>query len=233
MNIDNLPDKAANRLKELRKKYKVSFENLHLRGKELQLLTVSDLEPLLAGKDPFRDVQDFPFWVKLWEASMVLADLMISTPPAHGGTLLELGAGLGAPGIAAALNGYAVTLSDYEPHILDFQRVSVAANGLKGVECKIIDWKKPPELEQFQTIIGAEILFREEFFEPLLKVFRKYLAPNGVIYLAHDVRRKSLPQFLLKAEKDYEIAVSTRKMKSSDGEITIIVNRLIPRQQKK
>jgi predicted nicotinamide N-methyase len=164
---------------------------------------------------------------------MVLADLLLVVPPPAGGSkLLELGAGLGAPGLAAALNGYQVTLSDYEPHILDFQRVSAAANGLKGVECRIIDWKAPPDLEPFHTIIGAEILFREEFFEPLLQVFRKYLAADGVIYLAHDIRRKSLPQFLLKAEKEYEIAVSNRKMTSADGEMTIIINRLTPRHTK-
>lgn len=232
MNIENLPDKAAKRLRELRKKYTVAFDTLHLRDRELKILTVTDLEPLLAGKDPFKDVESFPFWVKLWEAAMVLADLLLAAPPAGGRKLLELGAGLGAPGLAAALNGYQVTLSDYEPHILEFQRVSAAANGLKGIECRIIDWKTPPDLETFDTIIGAEILFREEFFEPLLQVFRKYLAADGVIYLAHDVRRKSLPQFLLKAEKEYEIAVSTRKMKSADGELTIIVNRLVPRHPK-
>jgi predicted nicotinamide N-methyase len=230
MKVENLPDKAATRLREVRKKYQVAFENLQLRGKEIKLLTVTDLEPLLAGKDPFKDVESFPFWVKLWEAAMILADLMMATPPPEGKRLLELGAGLGAPGIAAALNGYQVTLSDYEAHILEFQRISAAANGLKGLECRIIDWKKPPELKKFDTLIGAEILFREEFFEPLLQVFRQYLAPGGVIYLAHDVRRKSLPQFLLKAEKEYEIAVSTRKMKSSEEEITIIVNRLLPRK---
>ncbi|MGV1100171.1 class I SAM-dependent methyltransferase [Thiovibrio sp. JS02] len=230
MDPSQLPEKQYNMLREIRKKYKVDFSPLQLRGKEIQLLQVTDLETLLAGKDPFKNVQDFPFWVKLWEAAMVLADLMLTTPPRkEGQSLLELGAGLGAPGLAAASNGYAVTLSDYEPHILDFQRVSAAANGLKGINCRLIDWLKPPSLPRFDTIIGAEILFREEFFAPLLNVFRSLLADDGVIYLAHDVRRKSLPQFLLLAEKEYEIAVSARKMRSDDKELTIIVNRLTRR----
>ena len=230
MNPAQLPEKQYARLREIRKTYKVDFDPLRLRGKEIQLLQVTDLEPLLAGKDPFQDVADFPFWVKLWEAAMVLADLMLTTPPAkEGQTLIELGAGLGAPGLAAALAGYRVTLTDYEPHILDFERVSAAATGLKGVECRLLDWLKPPTLPRFDTIIGAEILFREEFFAPLLNIFRSLLAEQGVIYLAHDVRRKSLPKFLLLAEKEYEIAVSSRKMRSQGKELTIIVNRLTKR----
>jgi predicted nicotinamide N-methyase len=230
MDPAQLPEKQYARLREIRKNYKVDFAPLRLRGKEIQLLQVTDLEPLLGGKDPFENVEDFPFWVKLWEAAMVLADLMLTTPPAkEGQTLLELGAGLGAPGLAAALAGYRVTLTDYEPHILDFQRVSAAATGLKGVECRMLDWLKPPTLPRFDTLIGAEILFREEFFAPLLNIFRALLADQGVIYLAHDARRKSLPKFLRLAEKEYEIATNARKMRSNDKELTIIVNRLTRR----
>jgi len=227
MDPSQLPEKQYEILREIRKNNKVAFSPLRLRGREIQLLQVTDLEQLLAGKDPFQDVDHFPFWVKLWEAAMVLADLMLTTPPEQEGqTLLELGAGLGAPGLAAALTGYRVTLSDYEPRILDFQRVSVAANGLKGVECRRLDWLAPPPLPRFDTIIGAEILFRESFFEPILNTLRTLLAENGLVYLAHDARRKSLPEFLLLAEKEYEIAVSARKMRSGDKERTIIINRL-------
>lgn len=230
MDPTQLPEKQYARLREIRKNYKVDFEPLRLRGKEIQLLQVTDLEPLLGGKDPFQDVESFPFWVKLWEAAMVLADLMLTTPPTkEGQTLLELGAGLGAPGLAAALAGYRVTLTDYEPHILDFQRVSAAATGLKGVECRMLDWLKPPDLPRFDTIIGAEILFREEFFSPLLNIFRALLADQGVIYLAHDARRQSLLKFLRLAEKEYEIATNARTMRSDDKELTIIVNRLTRR----
>ncbi|HIJ78442.1 MAG: protein N-lysine methyltransferase family protein [Desulfobulbaceae bacterium] len=230
MDPTTLPEKEYKRLREIRKKYKVDFEPLKVRDKEIQLLQVTDLEPLLAGKDPFKDVEDFPFWVKLWEAAMVLADLMVTMPPPKkDATLLELGAGLGAPGLAAALNGYQVTISDYEPHILDFERVSAAASGLSGVQFKLIDWLKPPDLPKFDMIIGAEILFREEFFTPLLTVFKKLLAPDGVIYLAHDIRRKSMPKFLLQAEKEYVIATSKRTMRSDDKETVVIVSRLTPR----
>lgn len=222
-----LPAKIAPLYKKIAKRYQVRFETLKLSQEPLQLLQITDLEPLLAGKDPFKDVSSFPFWVKLWEASMVLASLLASMPAKKGTTLLELGAGLAAPGLIAAQQGYQVTLSDYEPIILDFQKVNAAVNGLEDrVECILLDWKKPSVLPPFDTIVGAEILFREEFFEPLLNLFDTLLASDGTIYLAHDVRRKSLPAFLKLAEKKFEIAVSMRKMKTEDDTLTIVVNRL-------
>ena len=222
----DLPEKAAKILRQLRKKYRTEFDDLRLRDLHLKILQVSDIEPLLQGKDPFEDVSTFPFWVRLWEAALVLADLMGNMPVSSSGRLLELGAGLGAPGLAAAVAGHQVTLSDYEPHILDFERVSAAANGLNNVEFRIIDWNKPPKMEKFETIIGAEILFREDFFKPLLKIFRRYLAPGGTIFLAHNSDRRSLAPFLEMASEHFQIGTIPRKITSEDREITVLLNRL-------
>lgn len=221
-----LSEKATGILRQLRKKYKMEFDNLRIRDCELQILQVSDIEPLLNGKDPFEDVTTFPFWVRLWEAALILADTMVSMPVSPNNRLLELGAGLGAPGLAAAAAGYQVTLSDYEPHILDFQRVSAAANNLENVGFRIIDWNKPPKMEQFDTIIGAEVLFREEFFKPLLNLIRRYLAPGGTVYLAHNSERRSLAPFLEMASEFFKIGTIARKITSDGKEIIVLLNRL-------
>ncbi|MDF1578302.1 MAG: methyltransferase domain-containing protein [Desulfurivibrionaceae bacterium] len=226
MTEDALPEKVAGTLRQIRRKYKTEFGTLRVRDLDLRILQVSDIEPLLKGKDPFEDVSRFPFWVRLWDAALILADTMVNLPPPPGNRLLELGAGLGAPGLAAAAAGYRVTLSDYEPHILDFQRVSAAANNLQDVEFKIIDWNKPPAMARFDTIIGAEILFREDFFEPLLKILRRFLAPDGTVYLAHDAERLSLAPFLEMASRYFTIGVIRRKITTEDKEITVLLNRL-------
>ncbi len=222
-----LSEKTQKVLKRIRKRFKVGFSPLKIQDLELDILQVTDLEHLLDGKDPFEDVTAFPFWVKLWEASLVLAHVMASMPAQGNQKLLELGAGMAAPGLVAAARGYGVTLSDYEPHILDFQRVSAAANGFDDVEFRMIDWLKPPEMPKFDRIIGAEILFREEFFAPLLAIFDNYLQDDGEIYLAHDVRRKSVPTFLDLAQKEFKVAVSKTTMQNEEGDkITILINRL-------
>jgi predicted nicotinamide N-methyase len=230
MDPQTLPAKELALYNTIREQYKVGFEPLQLGGIRLNLLAIEDLEQLLDGKDPLKNVSDFPFWVKLWEAAIVLAQYLAGQQFKEGTTLLELGAGLGAPGLAAAAAGCSVTMTDYENLILDFEKVSAAASGLDNVGFENLDWKNPPEMEKYDIIAGAEILFREEFFEPLLNVMRKAIKPDGVIYLAHDIRRNSLKPFLQMAEAEYNIAASKRTLKSLEDEKVILLNRLTPKK---
>ena len=226
MDIRTLPEQERELYNKIKARYKLTFDRLKVGDKTLRLLKIADIEEILDGKDPFANVSEFPFWVKLWEAAMVLAYVMSSLPEPKGKTVLELGAGLGAPGLAAAAAGFDVTISDYEEIIMDFQRVSAAASGIHNVTFTHLDWLNPPEIASFDILAGAEILFREEFFQPLLNVFKKYLKPDGFIYLAHDASRRSLPLFLEQAQKDFDITLSKQIIKKSNKSITIIVNRL-------
>ena len=226
MDIRTLPEEERELYNRIRAKYKLTFDTLKVKEQTIRLLKVADIEEFLDGKDPFANVSEFPFWVKLWEAAMILSYALATLPDPKGKTLLELGAGLGAPGITAAACGFDVTLSDYEDIIMDFQKVSVAASGLTNVHCAHIDWLNPPDMEPFDVLTAAEVLFREEFFDPLLHVFRKYLKPGGTIYLAHDARRKCLPLFMERAKEEYNIAGSKQTIRKDGQDITIIINRL-------
>jgi len=230
MDPQTLPVEERAIYETIKKQYKVAFEPLQFGRIRLNLLAVNDLEPLLEGKNALNNVSDFPFWVKLWEAAIVLGQFLAGQKYDGGATMLELGAGLGVPGLAAAAAGCSVTLTDYEDLILDFERVSAAASGLSNVELRILDWKTPPAMNRFDIIAGAEILFREEFFEPLLNVMRKALKPDGVIYLAHDIRRNSLKPFLQLAESEYAIAASKRTLRSLEEDKVILLNRLTPKK---
>ena len=157
---------------------------------------------------------------------MILSYVLGAQTETKGKRLLELGAGLGAPGLAAAAAGFDVTLSDYENIIMDFQKVSAAASGLTNVEFSHLDWLNPPEIEPFDVLAGAEILFRDEFFEPLLNIFKTCLKPDGMIYLAHDSKRQSLGKFLKIAQSDFDIALKEQSFIRDGKKVTVIVNRL-------
>ena len=226
MDIRTLPDKEREIYNRIKKNYKLSFDKLTIANQTIRLLKVADIEEFLDGKDPFADVTEFPFWVKLWESAMILSHAVTTLPDPAGKTMLEIGAGLGAPGITAAACGFDVTLSDYEDIIMDFQKVSVAASGLANVNCIHLDWLDPPDIEPFDFLIAAEVLFREELFEPLLQVFDRFLKPGGSIFLAHDARRKCLPLFMERAKKEYNIAGKKQSMRKDGQDIAIIINRM-------
>src|SRR5262245_5204098 len=76
----------------------------------LALWRVADLEQhvdrtaLLAGDDP----PEPPYWAHLWSGSQLLA----SAVPRGRATAIELGCGLGLPGLVAAQRGARVTFVD-------------------------------------------------------------------------------------------------------------------------
>ncbi len=226
MDIRTLPEKERQIYNRIKKKYSLTFDRLRVGKHTVRLLKIADLEQFLDGKDPLADVSEFPFWIRLWDSAMILAYVLGSQQNTKGKRLLELGAGLGAPGIAAAAAGFDVILSDYEDIIMDFQRVSAAASNCNEIECVHLDWLDPPELAPFDVLAGAEILFRDEFFQPLLKIFKTYLAPDGMVYLAHDAKRQSLPKFLKLAQNDFDIALKEQVIKRDGKSVTIIINRL-------
>lgn len=231
MDPQTLPAQAQAIYQQIKKEYKVAFEPLQLGDVRLNLLRATDLEQILGGKDPLKNPSEFPFWVKLWESAIVLGQLLVDRPHPTGTTVLELGAGLGVPGLAAAATGCQVTLTDYEETILNFERVSAAASGLltDNLRFAMLDWLNPPEMERYDVVVGAEVLFREEFFKPLLDVIKKSLKPEGVVYLAHDIGRKSVKPFLEMAQADYTISVSKRKLKNLERDKEILLTRLVPK----
>ena len=73
MDIRTLPEEEREIYNRIRANYKLTFDKLKVQGKSIRLLKVADIEEFLGGKDPFADVTEFPFWVKLWEAAMILS----------------------------------------------------------------------------------------------------------------------------------------------------------------
>jgi predicted nicotinamide N-methyase len=223
----NLPPRLKEIYDRLDQKYSLELEPITIRQKRLQFLVLKDIEPLIAGKDIFAEILHFPFWVKIWEASVVMADFLSRIKPEPDKRILELGAGLGVAGITASSFGHRVMITDYSDEVLDFARVSSSVNGCQGVLFSKLDWLKPADIGKFEIIVGAEILFHQNFFEPLLNIFKQCLAQNGVIYMTHDIRRKSLAGFLRLCEKDYDIAVKKTGFRSGDEAFEILFTRLI------
>ncbi|HIE32757.1 MAG TPA: methyltransferase domain-containing protein [Thermodesulfobacteriaceae bacterium] len=200
-------------------------EPLCVRGKEIVIFRPADLSPFFEGES--LRVSEFPFWAKLWEAAIVLADFVATlTPPKR---ILEIGAGLGVPGLVAAAFGHEVTLTDYDEVPLELIQRSAQANGL-SVRVARLDWFKPDDLGEFEIIIGAEVVYAGRFFQPLFDLFRHYLLPGGEIYLAHDRERlRVLAPFIKMAENQFDVATSIRRLRSGEDQYEIILNRLRPK----
>ena len=71
-----IPVEVESLVKRLNRKYELDFEAVPVNGKLLHFLHVADIEPLVKGKDVFAHAEEFPFWVKIWEASVMMANFM-------------------------------------------------------------------------------------------------------------------------------------------------------------
>ncbi len=198
-------------------------EEINVRGKILKIFLPAKLEEIFQG-DPFLDVEKFPFWSKVWEASLILADYLATIEPPK--KILELGAGLGVPSLVSASFGHDVLATDYEELPLKFIELSAKENNLK-IKTQLLDWRNPKLSEKFDLIIGSEIIFRKSLFEPLIELFKNYLKKEGEVVLSHPSERKRvLIPFLYMAQEKFEILTSIRKLREEERVIEIILNRL-------
>lgn len=220
-----IPNSYETIYKEMARKYSPEIETIKINSKEYFFLKPGDITSALSSSD-IADSLDFPYWVKIWDASVILGEFLVATKDIQSKKTLELGAGLGVSGIIAADNGYDVTITDYQQDILNFSRISAHLNKLDNVRCQLLDWQKPEDLGKFDLIIGSELIYHKKLFEPLINIMKKYLAPEGIIYLAQDSGRKSLKEFLELCSIDFNIGIKKRKISSNDGHIEILLIKL-------
>src|SRR5437899_11343022 len=94
-----------------------------------------------------------PYWAHLWSGAVVLA----AAVPRGARRVLELGSGLGLPGVAAARRGARVTFVDRVPAAFAFVRASARANGLAAVDLVAADATAPALAARFDLVLAAEL----------------------------------------------------------------------------
>lgn len=147
----------------------------------------------------FGEDERLPYWAILWPASIALANHVAALPDIAGKRVLELGAGLGIPGLAAARAGAQVVVTDWYAEALDFVQSSARLNGLT-LETRHLDWRYPPDNEQYDYILGADLVYERRSHAPILACAAKLLTPQGKLLISDPER---LPgQFFIEAAQN-------------------------------
>ena len=134
-----------------------------------------------------------PYGVTLWAASIALAhEVAACSAEFRGASVLELGAGTGLPGIAAASLGARVVQTDNNPVALHLARRNLDRNGLAGVQQRQANWTEWSDAARYDRIIGSDILYSAEMHPHLRRIFESNLAPGGRLLLSDPFRATSL-----------------------------------------
>ncbi|MGD8396651.1 MAG: methyltransferase domain-containing protein [Candidatus Eiseniibacteriota bacterium] len=147
-------------------------------------------ETMAADDDaPGGSAPDFrpPYWADVWPSAIALGRRLVGMPLA-GRRVLELGAGVGVPGLAAAQRGARVLITDREPVAIEVVRRSAVLNGLV-VETAVLDWNVSQEdatvpQSDFDWIVGADLLYDRSHVEPLAGTLAALLRRGGRALIA-------------------------------------------------
>jgi predicted nicotinamide N-methyase len=154
-----------------------------------------DLESVAVAHD--KD-QYMPYWAALWPVATYLAHTIDRTKWTLPIKSIELGCGLGLPGLAALSCGINVTFTDYDATALRLVAQSVGMNGMQGAQYLHFDWRslliEPIEknletlLGTFDLVIASDLIYEERQVKPLVAAFKKLMKSSGVIFLADQDR---------------------------------------------
>ncbi len=204
------------------RKYETDISSLAIGDQGFKFFVPKSLDPFLDKEDVF---SEFPLWSKIWEASIVLANHMAAMPVDPQKHLLEIGCGIGLVGTVAARCGHRITMTEYNRDSLNFARANVRVNHTtESLEPGIVelDWTKPALEGRFDMILGSEVVYKEEYFEPLLGLFRRYLKPEGEIILAEGLRKTSM-EFFERMSDICEVKARKRILRSKGEERRVIL----------
>ena len=157
-----------------------------------------------------------PYGVALWAASIALAhEIAARSEEFRGSAVLELGAGTGLPGIAAASLGARLVQTDSNLVALHLARRNLERNGLTVVEQRQANWAEWSDDTRYDRIIGSDILYSAEMHPHLRRIFESNLAAGGRVLLSDPFRASGIA--LLERMERSGWTVSMSKWAIGDG----------------
>lgn len=167
---------------------------LTLAGRDWRIEAASDHAALMAVIDDFAA---FPFGLLLWESSIALAEALADQRDRIAGkSVLELGAGVGLPGIVARYLGAApVRQTDHISETLSLCRVNAEKNGVSGIDLALANWDAWTDAGTYDLIIASDVIYERTAHAPLTAVLGRNLVPGGRALFA-DPGRQDTPLFL-------------------------------------
>lgn len=188
----------------------VVHKTLVLEGRRFEICYPGNPDALLdhpATHAAFERDEYMPYWADLWPSAQVLSRALLQrdwkewqNSNSHPLKALEIGCGVGLPGIAALSLGFEVVFSDYDMAALDFVARNAAANGFEQFEMLGLDWRVPPDF-QVDLLLASDVIYEERNIEPLIRLIQVVLKPGGQCWLV-DPNRPWQAQFRAALKRD-------------------------------
>lgn len=132
-----------------------------------------------------------PYWARPWPAGAALAAALVADPRrvVNASLVLDLGAGLGIAGLAAARAGAArVVVTDRDPLALACAEKSAQASGIPPdvLTTAILDWDDDTAMAAAaaDVVLAADVLYEERAAAPVADALARLVKPGGCAIVA-------------------------------------------------
>ena len=181
-------------------------------GRDWTITATPSQAPLLARVETDADLEAFPYGLLLWPSAVGLAEHLTARPSlVSGRRVLELGAGVGLPGLVAQYLGADVTQSDFQAAPLALARWNAWQNGVAGIHALQADWRQFPALPPFPVVLGSDVLYERPLHAVLLRLFDAVLAPGGLLILADPLRPAALEFGDALEQRGWRLEIESRR----------------------
>ncbi|MFM9027449.1 MAG: class I SAM-dependent methyltransferase [Bacteroidota bacterium] len=169
---------------------------ISLGDKVYRIRCVMDVEALFdelvsrSAKHP--DVADerIPYWAELWPSAVGLSNWIVANRSLfEAKTVLEIGCGLGLPGIVAADHSTRVRMTDYMPEPLEWASANWRLNRSDEPDVHLLDWRSADSTYASDILLASDVAYERRMFEPLMRALQNLLLPGGFAVIAEPNRR--------------------------------------------
>ena len=177
-------------------------EEVQVAGRRLKLLRPPQADELI-DEAAFGEDEFLPYWAELWPSGLALAEA-VDELELRGLRVLELGAGLGLPSLAAALGGADVLASDWAADAVELLELNAERNGIV-LRAARVRWDEPEPLlaeAPWGLVLGADLLYERRNADLLLELLPR-LGPDALLA---DPGRPFEQGFLERAAERWEVA---------------------------
>lgn len=167
------------------------WESTRIAGHDFQLAVASDPDGMLIDACERQDAGEKgvidPFWATTWRAASGL-DQFLESVDLKDQRVLELGCGTGHAGIAAALRGARVTLTDGVEDPLLLVRMSIAPVADRCTVKRLRFGIDRIAEERFPLILGSDVTYLRQLWPELEQCLHDHLTDDGEVLLSDPLR---------------------------------------------
>ena len=200
--------------------------------KVLRIKDIDTLFSLLLNKThadiSFTD-ERMPYWADLWPSAIALSEYITEhSVLVKNQDVIELGCGLGLPGMVASNLGGKVLMTDYLEEALSFARLNWEQNLSSVFNSELVDWRNIDDKKKYDIVLASDVAYENRSFQPLLIALKSLVKKNGRILLSEPNRKFSSP-FIELLKTKFEIKKTNRpiQLDSIDYVISIYECRLL------